>query len=120
MSEAEDYINSLNQEYGLSLTGLSPLYESMKLPKTAIRNVVKDFGNGLGRVVYVDPQNRLIANRMEPLVVGLAETAAMLGWSKQQVSEYIKRDKFPEPALRLASGPLWTIEQIEKYRDARS
>lgn len=51
--------------------------------------------------------------------VGLAEAAEILGWSKQQVSEYIKRGKFPEPIHRLASGPIWTKKQIEDYRDAR-
>lgn len=115
-----DYIQALNKEYGLSLEGISPFHGNKKLPKTATRIVVKNFGNGLGRVLYVDPQNRLIANNMEPLVVGLAEAAQMLGWSKQQVSEYIKRDKFPEPTMRLASGPLWTIDQIEGYQEERN
>lgn len=62
-----DYVKALNQEYNLSLTGLSPLHGSVRIPKHATKIVVKDFGNGLGRVIYVDPQNRLIANNMEPL-----------------------------------------------------
>lgn len=119
MRKQEEYIQALNQEYGLSLTGISPIDGTKKIPKSATRIVVKDFGNGLGRVIYADPQNRLIANNMEPLVVGLAEAAEMLGWSKQQVSLYISRDKFPEPIMRLASGPLWKIEQIKEFRDAR-
>ncbi|MFD0717670.1 helix-turn-helix transcriptional regulator [Paenibacillus sp. GCM10027626] len=120
MNNPLEYIQALNKEYGVSLSGLSPIHGSLKkVPKTAARIVVENFGNGLGRVLYVDNQNRLIANNMEPLVVGLAEAAEMLGWSKQQVTLYISRDKFPEPSLRLASGPLWTIEQIEEYRDAR-
>ncbi|MBY3621241.1 hypothetical protein HGO21_16950 [Acinetobacter sp. CUI P1] len=118
MNTADDYINSLNEEYGLSLTGLSPHHGTKKIPKISTRIIVKDFGNGLGRVVYVDLQNRLIATNAEPLLVGLAEAAAMLEWSKQQVSVYISRDKFPEPIMRLASGPLWTNNQIEVFRDS--
>jgi predicted DNA-binding transcriptional regulator AlpA len=120
VQKREEYVQSLNQEYELSLTGLSPIHGTGKIPKGVTRIVVKNFGNGLGRVVYVDPQNRLVANNMEPLVLGLAETAEMLGWSKQQVSLYISRGSFPEPIMRLASGPLWSIEHIEQYRDARN
>lgn len=52
-------------------------------------------------------------------LVGLSETAELLDWSKQQVSVYVQRGKFPEPILRLASGPIWTKIQIEDFRDAR-
>lgn len=62
-----DYIESINKEYGLSLTGLSPIHESKHIPESATRIIVKDFGNGLGRVLYVDDQNRLISNNMEAL-----------------------------------------------------
>lgn len=60
------YVAEINREYGLSLTGLSPAHGNA-LPKWANRVIVKDFGNGMGRVLYVDNQNRLIANNMEPL-----------------------------------------------------
>jgi len=52
-------------------------------------------------------------------LVGLSEAAETLGWSKQQVSVYLQRGKFPDPLQRLASGPIWTLQQIEDYRDAR-
>ncbi|WP_110930666.1 hypothetical protein [Paenibacillus bouchesdurhonensis] len=55
-----------------------------------------------------------------PPLVGLSEAAEMLGWQKQQVSEYMKRGKFPDPLQRLASGPIWTYKQIEDYKDSRS
>lgn len=61
MKGVDAYINSLNKEYGLSVTGLSPLAGNIHIPSTATRIVVKDFGNGLGRVVYIDPHNRVIA-----------------------------------------------------------
>lgn len=52
-------------------------------------------------------------------LVGLSESAKILEWSKQQISVYIQRGKFPEPILRLASGPIWRRIQIEDFRDAR-
>lgn len=120
MRKKDNYVQSLNEEYGLSLTGLSPLHGNKRIPKDAVRIVVKNFGNGLGRVVYTDAQNRLISENMEPLVIGLSEVATLLGWSKQQVSVYISRDSFPEPAIRLASGPLWMIDDITAFKDSRN
>lgn len=52
-------------------------------------------------------------------IVGLAEAAEILGLHKNTINTYIARGKFPEPIQRLASGPIWTKEQIEDYRDAR-
>lgn len=59
------------------------------------------------------------AGKVIPPLVGVAEAAEMLGWKKQQVTEYIRRGTFPEPLQRLASGPVWTYKQIEDYRDSR-
>jgi hypothetical protein len=43
----------------------------------------------------------------------------MLGWSKQQLSVYISRGKLPPPIQVLASGPIWTREQIEQFKRER-
>lgn len=51
--------------------------------------------------------------------VGVTEAAEILGWSKQQVSVYIQRERFPEPVQRLASGPIWTEKQIYDFRESR-
>lgn len=55
-----------------------------------------------------------------PKLVGVAEAAKILGWSKQQISVYMSREKFPEPAQRLASGPIWTRDQIEEFKNSRT
>ena len=52
-------------------------------------------------------------------IVGLAEAADILEWSKQQVSVYMSRDAFPLPVLRLASTPIWAKQQILDYKDSR-
>jgi adenosyl cobinamide kinase/adenosyl cobinamide phosphate guanylyltransferase len=52
-------------------------------------------------------------------LAGLSEAAAILGWKKQQISTYMKRDVFPEPYQRLASGPVWLKEQIVEYQRRR-
>ncbi|EJY54980.1 RNA polymerase, sigma 28 subunit, SigK [Alicyclobacillus hesperidum URH17-3-68] len=39
----------------------------------------------------------------------------MVGWDKRKLVTYVKRGVFPEPHIRLASGPIWTKLQIERY-----
>lgn len=51
-----------------------------------------------------------------PPLAGVAEAAEILGWKKQQIHVYMRRGKFPEPIQVLASGPIWTREQIETYK----
>jgi len=53
-----------------------------------------------------------------PPLVGLAESAEILGWDKRKISTYIKRGNFPDPLKKLASGPIWTYKQIEDYRES--
>ena len=62
---AYEYLEMLNKKYGTTFTGFSQFFGSTYIPKNANRLVVKDFGNGLGRVLYFDNHNRLIAERME-------------------------------------------------------
>ena len=52
-------------------------------------------------------------------IVGHYEATKILGWQKQQVSVYISRGKFPEPLQKLASGPIWFKEDIEKFKESR-
>lgn len=50
-------------------------------------------------------------------LVGVAEVAEMLGWSKGKVSVYHSRGKLPKPVQELKSGPLWRRIDIEEYRE---
>ena len=52
-------------------------------------------------------------------IVGHYEAAEILCWQKQQVSVYISRGKFPEPLQKLASGPIWLKEDIQKFKESR-
>ncbi|MEB3103100.1 hypothetical protein [Ferviditalea candida] len=52
-------------------------------------------------------------------IIGYAEAAKILGWDKRRIGTYMQRGSFPEPIIRLASGPIWTRKQIEDYRDSR-
>lgn len=54
-----------------------------------------------------------------PQLAGVAEAAEILGWDKRKVATYIKRGVFPDPIARLSATPIWTVEQIEKYRDGQ-
>lgn len=63
----DEYISYLNREYGLSLTGMSPLMGNRRAPKNMTRIVAKKFDNGLGRVIYADGQSRLIKESIEQI-----------------------------------------------------
>ncbi len=52
-----------------------------------------------------------------PPLVGVTEAAAILGWDKRKIATYMKRGVFPAPIQKLASGSIWTLKQIEDYRD---
>lgn len=52
-------------------------------------------------------------------IVGHYEAAEILGWKKQQVTVYMQRGKFPEPLQKLASGPIWFKEDIQKFKESR-
>ncbi|MGG1639843.1 helix-turn-helix transcriptional regulator [Paenibacillus sp. NRS-1782] len=53
-------------------------------------------------------------------LAGGKESAEILGWSTQQVTEYNKRGKFPKPIQQLACGKIWLVSQIEQYKNART
>jgi len=48
-------------------------------------------------------------------VVGLAEVAETLGVSKRTASRYAARADFPRPAVVLAMGPIWLLEDVEAW-----
>ena len=48
-------------------------------------------------------------------VVGLAEIADRLGVSKRTATRYTARPDFPQPAARLAMGPIWWTREIEDW-----
>ena len=54
-----------------------------------------------------------------PVLVGVAEAAAILNWDKRRVFTYISRGSFPEPVAMLASGRIWRRTDIEDYAKAR-
>jgi predicted DNA-binding transcriptional regulator AlpA len=50
-----------------------------------------------------------------PRLAGLAEVAEILEVSKWSALHYSKRDDFPEPLARLASGPVWDAAEIAAW-----
>ena len=48
-------------------------------------------------------------------VAGVAEAAALMGWDKRRVITYVTRGSFPEPLQALASGRVWSREDVERY-----
>lgn len=50
-----------------------------------------------------------------PRLVGLAEIGKLLGVSRQRVGQLAQGPAFPEPAARLATGPVWTLPAIDRW-----
>jgi predicted DNA-binding transcriptional regulator AlpA len=51
-----------------------------------------------------------------PELVSTPEVAAMLDVSRQRVHQLLAGNKkFPQPILRLGSGPLWVAEAVSKF-----
>lgn len=52
------------------------------------------------------------------VLAGLAEVAEICGVSKNMAVRYAKRQDFPEPLDRLASGPVWRRADVEAWAKA--
>lgn len=50
-----------------------------------------------------------------PELAGGKEVAELLGVSKQRLHQLLAREDFPDPVLRLASGPAWTVASIRAF-----
>ena len=58
-----------------------------------------------------------------PRLAGYKEAMDILNWGpkkRSMINTYMKRGKFPIPIQTLASGPIWTEEQIIEFRDSRA
>lgn len=54
-----------------------------------------------------------------PRLAGMAETAEIMGWSKQHLASYIRRGRFPAPVQTLKCGQIWLVETILEYKRER-
>lgn len=71
-----------------------------------------------GRVIAIDVMttdeaDRRLAERSQ--LVGTSEIAEILDISRQRVSTLSRRDDFPEPLARLASGPVWRKGDLSTF-----
>jgi predicted DNA-binding transcriptional regulator AlpA len=53
---------------------------------------------------------------MSPDLVGRLEVAKMLGVTTRTVQRYTERSDFPEPVETLATGRVWRVRDIEKWK----
>ncbi len=53
-----------------------------------------------------------------PVLLGVAETANVLGWDKRRVITYVDRGGFPEPLVSLAGGRVWALDDVLAFREA--
>jgi hypothetical protein len=50
-----------------------------------------------------------------PELFGTTEFGNVLGWPRQKISVYLKREIMPVPAAVIGSRPIWTKLQVYKY-----
>ena len=76
-------------------------------------------GDKLKQELIAPPKTicNLLPGGVIPPLVGTKEVAAIFGWGKGKVSEYMRRGKLPEPIQRLASGPVWRKSDIVKFKE---
>jgi predicted DNA-binding transcriptional regulator AlpA len=48
-------------------------------------------------------------------LVGTTEIAKLLGVSRQRVGQLAATESFPQPTARLAAGPIWEREAVERW-----
>lgn len=54
-----------------------------------------------------------------PVFVGQKEIGELLGWSKQQVNNYVRDGRLPAPDQTIGGRPAWRRKKIEAYRNER-
>lgn len=55
-----------------------------------------------------------------PMLVGVTEAAAILGWDRRRVATYAARGAFPEPLASLSSGRVWRRDDVEAFARDRA
>lgn len=53
------------------------------------------------------------------ILVGTKEAGIILGWDRRKVSTYHLRGAFPTPICNLFSGPVWSKDQIEFFKQTK-
>lgn len=53
-----------------------------------------------------------------PELLAATDVAELLGVSRQRVWQLQERPEFPEPYVRLGSGPVWTRPAIERFAES--
>lgn len=52
-------------------------------------------------------------------IVGLAEAATMLGYTRPSVTRSVRNGTLPAPEVRLACGPIWRRSTIQNVIDRK-
>lgn len=52
---------------------------------------------------------------MALVLMGTKEIGDLLGVSRQRAQQLAQKPDFPEPQARLAAGPIWLREDVERW-----
>ncbi len=106
-----------------SLPARSP-QEALARADERYRKLLVEIGVGpVGDVIYAEvmtteEQDYRLEHPDEPELAGVQEVAALLGVSKQRVSELRNREGFPTPLSTLAAGPVWDARSLRRFLDS--
>ena len=84
----------------------APMY--VEVTGTSKRSCLDELREAVG-------DNVILTVEVVPDLVGVAESAEIMGWDKRRVITYIDRGHFPEPITWLAAGRVWLREDVEAY-----
>ena len=109
---------------GVEVPRLTRWLESGKLPAPALRLAATPLWHRrtITRVAAGLPpveELPLTDGEGQPVIVGLAEVAALLGKHKRQIWRWRDAGVFPEPYRELASGPIWRAEAVRGFTPRR-
>ena len=108
-------------EFGVAMTLAAPDYrmavaKAVHVVLAALELHEDDFELRWLEVQTLAEQHRRLQEPSLPPVVGVRETAQLLGVSRQRVSQLASESPlFPRPLVLLAAGPVWLRSSIDSF-----
>jgi hypothetical protein len=89
-----------------------------EIPATGARVEARTRDGCLNELRDAAGDDAILTVEVLPMLAGVAEAAAILGWDRRRVVTYIDRGSFPSPIASLASGRVWIRDDVEAFARA--
>ena len=94
------------------------LHQAAEEARREVTSVLRDHGH-TARLARMDVMSweefEAELEGAPPEIVGIQEIADILEVSRQRAHQLVKRDDFPEPLARLASGAIWSGATVRRW-----